>query len=336
MKIYILFELKKGASGGGNQFLNALRAEFDNLGVYTDNVDEADVILFNSYQYIDSLLDVKTKYPNKVYVHRVDGPICLYNRSDDKRDLITNSANDVIADATIFQSNWSKNRCLEHGLRESDFNITICNAPDPSLFYQKINSDRDPNQKIRLISTSWSSNINKGFDVYKWLDKNLDFNIFEYIFVGNSPVKFDNIKMLEPMNSEQLANTLRMSDIYITASKKDPCSNSLIEAIHCGIYPIALDDGGHSELVNQQGKLFKTKEELLSILDSMSDIEKLTPPPHNLKKMDKAAHEYLEFFSFLLSSKKSGQLVVKKLNTIKKLKVRYTLLRNKINSRFGV
>ena len=61
MKIYILFELKNGAAGGGNQFLKALKNYFVYIGTYTDSIVEADVVLFNSHQYVNELIRIKNK-----------------------------------------------------------------------------------------------------------------------------------------------------------------------------------------------------------------------------------------------------------------------------------
>lgn len=73
IKIHILFDFRE-KSGGGNQFLKALKCFFESKGVYEQNPVDADVILFNSHQFIENLLSIKRKYQNKVFIHRVDGP----------------------------------------------------------------------------------------------------------------------------------------------------------------------------------------------------------------------------------------------------------------------
>jgi len=114
-----------------------------------------------------------------------------------------------------------------------------------------------------LIVTSWSSNLRKGFEVYKFLDENLDFSKYEMTFIGNSPVEFKNIKWIKPIISKELAKILKQKDIYITASQSDPCSNSLIEALSCGLPAVALNDGGHPELLQRGGELFNGKEDVI-------------------------------------------------------------------------
>ena len=48
-------------------------------------------------------------------------------------------------------------------------------------------------KKIRLISSSWSSNPDKGLDIIKYLDKTLDKDRFEMTFVGNIKYSPKNI-----------------------------------------------------------------------------------------------------------------------------------------------
>jgi glycosyltransferase involved in cell wall biosynthesis len=176
--------------------------------------------------------------------------------------LIICAINHAIADGTIFQSNYSREANIKLGMKPSPLETIIYNAPDARVFYKKEYAPNIRDRKVKLISTSWSANPMKGFDVYSWLDKNFDFSLYEYLFVGNSPVPFANIKILPPQPSVIVADLLRNSDIYISASQKDPCSNSLLEALSCGIPTLAIHDGGHPELIQGGGETFHAKEEI--------------------------------------------------------------------------
>ena len=138
--------------------------------------------------------------------------------------------------------------------------------------------------------------MRKGFGVYDYLDKKLDFSKYEYSFAGNSPLEFQNIKMLGCLRTEELASQLCRHDIFITASENDPCSNSLIEAMSLDLPVVALNSGGHPEIVRKGGLLFNTKEEI---------IEKINFLSHNIDKfrnkivlpsMEDTAQRYLYFF----------------------------------------
>ncbi len=62
MKINIFFKLKDGPTGGGNQFLKSLRQYLQSADVYENDAQKADVILINSYQYIDEAAKVKLEH----------------------------------------------------------------------------------------------------------------------------------------------------------------------------------------------------------------------------------------------------------------------------------
>lgn len=83
-------------------------------------------------------------------------------------------------------------------------------------------------------------------------------------FIGNIPISFKNIEYVKPLTSKELANFLHESDIYIIGSKKDACSNSLIEALSCGLPCVVLNDGGNPEIVTHGGELFNTFEECIN------------------------------------------------------------------------
>ena len=114
-------------------------------------------------------------------------------------------------------------------------------------------------KKINIVASSWSSNPKKGFNYLYFLDENLNFDNFKITFIGNSPLKFKNIKMLPPLKSRKLSKILRQNEYFLTASVNDPCSNSLLEAINCGLKPVYLDSGGHKEIANNRGIKFRNK-----------------------------------------------------------------------------
>lgn len=273
MKTHIIFEFKDGPYGGGNQFLKALRNQFLGAGAYAENPAEADIFLFNSFQDIRRVLDFKRRYSAKPFVHRVDGPISLYRGSHDNAvDRIIFGLNHGIADATIFQSQFSYEENVRMGMNIDTPHEIIPNAADAGIFHPVSERTFDfSNRKTKLISTSWSANMMKGFEAYSYLDSMLDFSKYEYVFVGRSPIRFKNITMIPPQTSEKVAEYMRGSDIYITASRKDPCSNSLIEALSCGIPAVALNDGGHPELVREGGELFNAKEEIIEKIERIKN-----------------------------------------------------------------
>ena len=286
--------------------MKALKNAFEKKDVYSENVSEANIILFNSMHCFDDIIKLKRKSNNAIFVHRVDGPCKLYNKMTDRRDEQVYMLNEKVADATIFQSEYSREASLKMGCPRHKFEVTITNASNPAIFYP--GNEKENRDKIRLIATSFSDNWNKGFSTYKWMDENLDFEKYEMYFVGRSPVDFKNIKKFEPMRSESLARILRNSDIYITASKNDPCSNSLIEALSCGIPALALNSGGHPELVKDGGEIYNDNYEIPILLDKIAQNYDLYQNRIKAASMEDVCNQYLSFFELLLEKREQGEL----------------------------
>lgn len=272
MKVHIIFPFTDLPFGGGNQFLQALRDRLSIRKQYAKFPSDADVFLFNSFQGLRRALWLKWLHPSIPFVHRIDGPISGYRNSQSIAvDRLIYDVCEKIADASIFQSEFSRNENYKLGLVTTKIEKTIYNAPNSKIFNRNgrrtniISSD----QRIKIVSVSWSSNVMKGFETYSFLDEHLDFNRYDYTFIGNTPVKFKHINVIPPLPSEELAKRLKEADIYITASQKDPCSNSLIEALSCGLPAIALHDGGHPELVRTGGETFRSAMEIPSLLEKV-------------------------------------------------------------------
>ena len=297
MKVNICYEIKDGPFGGGNQFLRALRQQFGSMGVYAEDPANADIILFNSHHNINNVLNLKGRHPDKKYVHRVDGPMRLYNSMEDHRDFVVYRLNDA-ANATVFQSEWSHKKNIDLGFNCVTPFAIISNATDENVFNS--NCARESSEKTRLIAASWSDNPKKGFETYSFLDKNLDFDKYEFYFAGRSPVSFTNIETLGALNSHDLANHMRQSDIFITASENDPCSNSLIEALACGLPAVALNSGGHPELVGQGGTLFNDNFDLLDKIEEVRQNIQGYRENIKVKTIRDISNEYLSFFRSIL------------------------------------
>ncbi len=325
MKVSIVFSITNDPTGGGNQFIRCLKNEFIKQGVYSE-IENADVVLFNSHHCIDEILRIKHTYPDKLYVHRIDGPMRLCNNLSDKRDQIANNTNKYIADATVFQSEWSKNVNLDMGLETNSWETVILNATDENIFNRVGKIPFEENRKIKLIASSWSNNVKKGFKAYQYLDEHLDFQKYDMTFVGNSPVKFKNIKSIEPKPSGELAKILKENDIYITASQKDPCSNSLIEALACGLPAICYNDGGHPEILQNAGCLFDAPEEIPSLIERIVVDYDSFQACIKINNISDVAVRYIDFFKKVLSETAGKR---KRLSFIGNLNINIAMLRYK-------
>ena len=110
MKLNILTELKSEPWGGGNQFLKALRDESKRSNTYSENIENAQIILFNSHHNPNRVLELRKKFKKHIFVHRVDGPMSYRGKSGVKLDRKIFYLNSLVADGTVFQSDWSRNQ----------------------------------------------------------------------------------------------------------------------------------------------------------------------------------------------------------------------------------
>jgi len=104
----------------------------------------------------------------------------------------------------------------------------------------------------------------------KWLDTHLDWNRFEYTFIGRVREQFSNIQHIQPLPSKELAEQLRQHDIYLALSLHEACSNALLEALACGLPALYRNDGGNPELVSFGGLPFSGQEDILAQLDRLA------------------------------------------------------------------
>lgn len=268
-KIHIIFSFQQGPGGGGNQFLKTLKKEFEKKGFYEENPEKADVILFNSHHNFDEAFRTKKKFKEKIFIHRIAGPVFLTRGGGRDLDKIIFRFNKIVADGIIFQSDWCKEQSKKLFGIFSKYESVIYNAPDGEIFNKIDRKEFNPKGKIKLIATSWSAGQKKGSEIFQFLDKNLDFLKYEMTFVGNSPIRFKNIKMIKPVSSEKLAEILKEHDVYIFGSKLEACSNALIEALSCGLPAVVIKGSSNSEIVKGGGEFFSGKDDIIEKIEKV-------------------------------------------------------------------
>lgn len=333
MKLNIVFEFRDTPFGGANQFLKAIRNYFRSINSYVENPENADVVLFNSHHRIVELIKLKIKYPKLVLIHRIDGPVFLIRNDNIILDKLIFKLNHKLADASIFQTMWSKRQNINLGFKQSKFEEIIINAPDPKIFNKLNKLDFSLNRKTKIIATSWASNKIKGFETYKYLDETLDFTKFEMTFCGNTDYKFNNIKHIRPLPSNQLAKELKKHDIFITASKNDPCSNALIEAMHCGLPAIGYNSGGHPEIIGEGGLIFNDVKEIVARINYIVQDYNNFKSKIVLPQMSEVGSEYYKFIKKVYKTKLMNKNI-KKLNILEFVSLYKSVLFHKIAKHF--
>lgn len=118
-------------------------------------------------------------------------------------------------------------------------------------------------------------------------------------FVGRSPVTFKNIRMIPAVDSMRMAELFREHDLYLTASKNDPCSNSLIEALTCGLPAIYLQSGGHPEIVKQAGAGFESAEEIPELLNDVTGRYEAFQSHISIPSIKEVSEQYLKVLELI-------------------------------------
>ena len=317
--VHIVWEFTDNPWGGGNQFLKALKKQFIQQDIYRDDPEQADVILFNGHQFQKRALQLKRKYPSKIFVHRIDGPMSLTRgKAGVPTDRKIFYCNNWIADGTIFQSEWSQKESARQGKKNTNrFEACIINAPDPDIFHPPVQRNASiTDSRTQLIATSWSSNPKKGFDIYHFLDLNLDFSRYTMTFVGNTDAPFTNITTIGPQPSIQLAKLLRTHDIFIAASLVESCSNSFLEALHCGLPAVARNSSSYPELLNGNGVLFEGENDIIEQINHVASHLNKFRAERNTIHINDITDRYLSFFNEIIEQAATSRYTPKKLSIL--------------------
>jgi glycosyltransferase involved in cell wall biosynthesis len=266
----VFHEFAPPPSGGGNQFLAGLVGELRRRGlaVEVNRISgRTPVCLFNSFNFDDRRLRRFARSGCRM-VHRVDGPIGVYRGFDDGTDRRIFELNSELADTTVFQSRYSLEKHRELGLELRD-PVVIPNAPDPAVFNADGRVGLSADEPVRLITTSWSDNPRKGADVIAELERELDPARFRLTFVGRSPVTFERARIVPPVPSTEVARLLREHHVFVFASLNEACSNSLLEALACGLPALYVDSGSNAEVVGGGGLPFQDAAKAAARLDEL-------------------------------------------------------------------
>lgn len=290
---YLADELRDGPWGGGNSFLRTLSKALSGRGKLAEDPFRADIVLFNSHQNLRAkiklLREIRKENPSTLLVHRVDGPVSL-SRCQPRHQYLDNvifELSSKFADLTIFQSQFSYLESLRMGFPATQPVKIIGNSVDSEIFYVDSTRryDRAPS---RIVTTAWSDNPNKGLLFLRYLDSKIRGLGYEFEYFG-PPQGFQNIKEHGRVPAQTLAAALRSADYFITGSRNDSCSNSLIEAMACGATPLALMHGGHPEIVGDANFLFNSAENLFQLLDRRL---LMTDPHLKVREIDQIIEDY--------------------------------------------
>ena len=282
MKVFFNRKVRRTPWGGGIHFMNALVDHLIGRGhqVVFDLQNDIDVIFMMDPRYEDGggysikeIAQYKSYHPSTRIIHRINECDARKNtREIDDLLLRSNS----IADVTIFISEWLKRYFHDLGLtRESSVIYNGCNT---EFFYP--DSARRTIQPVKLVTHHWSDNWMKGFDAYKAIDQICQNNPekFQFTYVGRYSKDYSPTatRIVSPLYGKDLGGELRKHDVYITASRWEPCGMHHIEGAASGLPVLYHRDGGgipegcrlHGIEFNSDN-LHQKLEEMLSSMDSL-------------------------------------------------------------------
>ncbi len=293
--ISLWHEFHKPPYGGGNQFMLALQKGLENQGVrvVTNKVSSiVDVHICNSCWFDHAKLQRQSNAKHLLMIHRIDGPTTLYRGKGRGEDEKIFELNRDLASATVFQSGYSFRKSYELGFRGIS-PVIISNSVNREIFHSQGRAHWDGKEKIRLVSSAWSDNPRKGGPFLKWLDGQLDWERFEYTFIGRVQEEFEHIRHIPAVASDELASMLREHHIYISPSLHEPCSNALLEALACGLPTLYRNDGGNPELVSFAGFPFEGEGDVLEKLERLVSNLPSMQALISIKEIDAIAAQYI-------------------------------------------
>ena len=276
MKVFFNRVPRSEPYGGGNQFLQKMVKLLCDGGheVVYHLTPGVDVIFMMDPRpgdigySVEHIAAYKNQFPDTKILHRVNE--CDARKGTSNIDPLL-LASMSIADNVVFISEWLR-----------DYFSKLGYAGDSDVIYNGCNLDhffpvsKKPSKKLRLVTHHWSDNWMKGFDLYTKIDDHIRSHPdcgFEFTYVGRYCKEYQptSTNVIPPIRGKQLGDELRKHDIYVTASRFEPCGMHHIEGAASGLPVIFHEDtGGIRELCLKHGEEYRTFDEFLECAKKMS------------------------------------------------------------------
>lgn len=275
MKICFTHRPINTSFGGGNQFvlnmIKYIKNKDQSIQIVFDlNHRDIDIIFIIDPRYlscnkvnINMVLKYKQFFPNVKIIHRVNECDIKREKSINIEPLLIKTMQ--IADKVIFVSKWLQNYFIQK--YKLTLNSTaILNGCNTDHFHFSDKSKFN-NEKIKLVTHHFSNNYLKGFHIYNALDKLLEIRKdIEFTYIGNYNLNYKpkNIKLLQPINGEELGKLINKHDIYLTATQNEPGAMHYLEGLSCGLPVLYCKNGGGAkEICCMAGEEYYNIETLL-------------------------------------------------------------------------
>lgn len=258
MKVAINYQVQDGPWGGGNRFVanlvNALQARGDRVTKSLD-FDDIDIVLMidprrrnpaTTFGPGAIMRHLARRNPKAIAIHRI-------NECDERKG--TRGMNERLkranyaADHTVFVAEWLRRDLAVWQDVPAKRSSVILNGADSQTFHPRGHVPWDGSEPVRLVTHHWGANRMKGFDIYERIDAMLAEPHWReriaFTYIGNLPngFRFTNTHHIGPLDGDALADALRSSHVYVTASMFEPGSNHQNEGALCGL-PILFRESG--------------------------------------------------------------------------------------------
>lgn len=280
MKVFFNRVEKFTPYGGGSQFITAMCKYFRTKGHQVTFHLEPDVDLIfmidprpGDIGYsVNHIIQHKMNYPKVKILHRINECDARKNTSHMDKILIESAKH---SDHVVFISEWLKSYFTDKGM-DTENSSVVYNGCDINHFFPS--QEKTKSDKIKLVTHHWSDNWMKGHDFYKFIDEEVVGEKYEFTYVGRYCKEYEpkSTKIVEPLWGPELGEELRKHDVYVTASRFEPCGMHHIEGAASGL-PVLFhsDCGGINELCQKHGLEFSDKKEFLINLEKITnEIEK--------------------------------------------------------------
>jgi len=275
MKICVPISVKP--QGGMHSFIANFIGYLQSHSVpFTADIeDDYDILFVNSWVVDYKVVQrIKWRRPPIKVIQRVDGSARDYGRTDDadERQARVN----MLADLTIFQSNYSKYSTTAKFKVISQDGPIIYNPVDTNLFSPE-GEKVELTYRVKLCHVGFSTNPMKGMrELCQIAQANPD---MDFILCGqwdNLP-QMPNIHFLGHLGRGEVATVMRSCDIFLHPARNDPCPNVVLEALASGLPVLYKDSGGTPELVGDCGvpvEVENLREQLERVLSSREELSK--------------------------------------------------------------
>jgi len=315
-KILINRKIVTGPWGGGNNFVKSFHDSLLQHGhhiVYDLTHNDIDLIVMIDPRYddlgisINEIFAYKQRNPGVKILHRINE--CDARKNTNEIDGLLLASNQIV-DETVFISGWLRDYFISKGLNKNS--SVIYNGCDSSHFYPEKNLQNKTIQyPIKIVTHHWSDNWMKGFDAYKHLDMLCSQNPerYQFTYIGRYAKEYSPAatKIIKPLHGKDLGDELRKHDVYVTASRWEPCGMHHIEGASSGL-PVVYhkEGGGIVEGCKSHGVSFSSSDELLKSIDEVvSRYDDLVSKiDYDFLSSTRAIRSYLDVVESMLQVKK--------------------------------